>query len=335
MRSLPRFRRPDRSPSAAAAADGRAVTAPGADRALLVKVRSRTAIAVRRRTQHLLDGEYGSIHRGRSMDFEDLRDYVVGDDVKDIDWKATARSGRPLVKRHVAERRHGVLFVVDSGRSMAALADPSSSKRDVAVLAAGMIGQLAMRHGDSIGLVAGPASGPSGGSTGIAHIPFGRGDAHLEHVLRTIHSTIDVDGPPSDLMGLWDHVARQFRRRLIVVVLADDVDLDDGHLRRIRRLSAQHEVLYCAIGDVALTEPSLGQRALRDIGGDRVPAFFRDRPRLHTELVGLADDRRARLQTALTDCGAASTRLADSETAVSAVFELLERQRVAVAEARR
>ena len=50
----------------------------------------------------MLDGEHGSIHKGRSMDFDDLREYVLGDDVKDLDWKATARSGRPLVKRFVA-----------------------------------------------------------------------------------------------------------------------------------------------------------------------------------------------------------------------------------------
>ncbi len=335
MRSLPRFRRPDRSPAGAEPPGDRTVTAPGADRALLVKVRSRTAIAVRRRTQHLLDGEYGSIHRGRSMDFEDLRDYVVGDDVKDIDWKATARSGRPLVKRNVAERRHGVLFVVDSGRSMAAMADATSSKRDVVVLATGLIGQLAMRHGDSIGLVVGPTSGPLGGSTGIAHVPFGRGEAHLEQILRTIHSTIDLDGSMSDLDGLLDHVARQFRRRLIVVVLADDIDLDSGHLRRIRRLCAQHEVLYCAVGDMAITEPALASQPLRHVEGHRIPAFFRDRPRLHADLQQVAAERRRRLRAALTECGAASTRLSGADTTVSSVFELLERQRLAVAEARR
>lgn len=334
MPSLPRFRRPKPArPENEVRAVGQ--NAPGADRALLVKVRSRTAIAVRRRTQHLLEGEYGSIHRGRSMDFDDLRDYVVGDDVKDIDWKATARSGRPLVKRYVATRRHGVLFVVDTGRSMAALADAASTKREVAVLATGVIGQLMLRHGDSIGLVAGPVSGRAGGATGIAHLPFNRGDAHLEHVLRTIDGTIDMAGAPSDLAGLLDHVARQFRRRLILVIVADDIDLDVAHLRRIRRLTAQHEVLYCAVGDAAVTDPAFAGRSLRDVDGGRVPPFFRDRPGLHSELVGLAGVRRAATRAALIECGAAATRLDGATTAVPALFELLEHQRLAVAEARR
>src|SRR5688572_7937994 len=123
---------------------------------LLGKVQARLAVRARKPSADVMEGEHGSIHRGRSMDFDDLREYAVGDDVKDIDWKATARAGRPLVKRYVATRRHAVLLVVDTGRSMAALAAPGSDKRDVAVLAAGVIGQIAMTHGDSVGLVAGP-----------------------------------------------------------------------------------------------------------------------------------------------------------------------------------
>ena len=67
------------------------------------------------RCASLLEGEYGSIHTGRSMDFDDLREYVPGDDIKDLDWKATARTGRPLIKRYVATRQHAVLLVVDTG----------------------------------------------------------------------------------------------------------------------------------------------------------------------------------------------------------------------------
>ena len=138
------------------------------------------------------------------MDFDDLREYVLGDDVKDIDWKATARAGRPLIKRYVATRRHAVLLVVDTGRTMAALADATCTKRDVAVLAAGAIGHIAMRHGDAVGLVAGPIAGTLGGwgahvtnSQHIVYVPPRRDDLHLERLLRTIHDGIDLDGEPS------------------------------------------------------------------------------------------------------------------------------------------
>ena len=123
---------------------------------LLRKVKAKTAVHAHRKVRSVLDGEHGSIHKGRSMDFDDLREYVLGDDVKDLDWKATARSGRPLVKRFVATRQHAITLVVDTGQSMSALADATSTKRDVAVFAAGVVAQLATRHGDLVGLLAAP-----------------------------------------------------------------------------------------------------------------------------------------------------------------------------------
>jgi len=89
--------------------------------ALLTKVKSKLYIVAHRKTWGLLDGEYTSVFRGRSLDYDDLREYVPGDEVRDIDWKATARHGSPLVKRYVADRRQKVVFVrrgaeVDGGR---------------------------------------------------------------------------------------------------------------------------------------------------------------------------------------------------------------------------
>ena len=179
---------------------------------LLRKVKAKTALHAHRKVRSVLDGEHGSIHKGRSMDFDDLREYVLGDDVKDLDWKATARSGRPLVKRFVATRQHAVMLVVDTGRSMSALADATSTKRDVAIFAAGVVAQLATRHGDLVGLLAGPA--PPHVSMGrnaarALYIPPGSRDVHIERILRTIHDAIDPAGLPSHLDVLLDYAAQQ------------------------------------------------------------------------------------------------------------------------------
>jgi uncharacterized protein (DUF58 family) len=303
---------------------------------LLVKVRAQLAIPARRPTQDVIDGEYGSIHRGRSMDFDDLREYVLGDDVKDIDWKATARAGRPLIKRYVATRRHAVLLVVDTGRTMAALADARSPKRDVAVLAAGAIGDIAMRHGDAVGLVAGPISGPIGGWGAyvgnvhhIAYVPPRRDELHLERLLRSIHDAIDLDGEPSDVTSLLEYVARHFNRRMIVVVISDDVGLDADDERMLRRLAAQHEVLHCTIGDVAMTEPALAGETLRVVGTPvTIPPFFRADAALHDDLDSLAARRQQARQAVLDRVGVSSARLAGERTVVASIVELLERQRL-------
>ena len=284
-----------------------------------------------RKVRSVLDGEHGSIHKGRSMDFDDLREYVLGDDVKDLDWKATARSGRPLVKRFVATRQHAVMLVVDTGRSMSALADATSTKRDVAVFAAGVVAQLATRHGDLVGLLAGPA--PPGTPTvrnaaRALYLPPGSRDVHIERILRTIHDSIDPGGLPSRLDVLLDYAARNLRRQMILVVIADDVDLTDRHRGLLRRLDAQHEVLYCSIGDVAMTEPALLGRDLHVVGlGAQVPEYLRRNETLHHDLLATGRRRAEATRTTLSRLGIAATRLSGESSVVPGVVELLERHR--------
>src|SRR6478752_5916574 len=168
---------------------------------LLQRVKSKMAIFAHRKARGMLDGEYGSVFRGRSLDFDDLRAYVPGDDVRDIDWKASARHGSPLIKRYVAVRRQTVLLVTDTGRNMAAEARDGEPKKDIAVMALGVVGYLAQRHGDVVGLVCGDG-------LGTRSIPAKAGEAHLERLLREIDSATTLDSGPSRIETQLDHVAR-------------------------------------------------------------------------------------------------------------------------------
>ena len=298
---------------------------------LLRKVRMRTSIHAHRKVRSVLDGEYGSVHKGRSMDFDDLREYVPGDDIKDLDWKASARHGRPLIKRYVATRQHAVLLVVDTGCTMAALSDATSSKRDVAVVAAGVFAQLAHRHGDLTGLVAGPVSPANDrvrNADRIVHVPFGFNELHIERMLRLIHDGIDAEGDMPRLDVLLEYVSRNVRRRTILVVISDDIDLTERHRSLLRRLDAQHEILFCTVGDVTMTDPALLERDLRVVGsGGHVPAFFRNRGLLHDDLVALGRRRAAATRSTLNRLGIVGTRLSGDVDVVPAVYELLDRQR--------
>jgi uncharacterized protein (DUF58 family) len=298
---------------------------------LLRKVKIKSSLRAHRKVRSILDGEHGSIHKGRSMEFDDLREYVLGDDVKDLDWKATARSGRPLVKRFVATRQHAVMLIVDTGRSMSALADATSTKRDVAVLAAGVVAQLALRHGDLVGLLAAPAppSAPAARNDARAiYIRPGGRAVHVERILRTINDSIDAAGPPSNLDGLLAHAARILRRRMILVVVADDIDLTDHHSALLRRLVAQHEVLYCTVGDVTMTDSALAGRDLLVVGaGARVPDFYRRNAALHDDLVAAARRRADVTRMRLGQLGIAATRVSGESGVVPAMVDLLERHR--------
>lgn len=119
----------------------------------IAKVKANLSIYTKKKTSNILEGSYNSIYKGKSMNFEDLREYVVGDNVKDIDWKASARSNKILIKQFVAEKKHNILFILDSGKKMMADTKDLDSKKEVALMAIGTIGYLVDKHGDSIGAI--------------------------------------------------------------------------------------------------------------------------------------------------------------------------------------
>ena len=119
----------------------------------ITKIKANLAIYTKKKTSNILEGAYNSIYKGKSMNFEDLREYVIGDNVKDIDWKASARSNKILIKQYIAEKKHNVLFILDTGRKMLADTKDLEPKKEVALMAMGTIGYLVDKHGDSIGAI--------------------------------------------------------------------------------------------------------------------------------------------------------------------------------------
>ena len=289
--------------------------------ALLTQVRTSVSIHAHRRVRGLLEGEYAAMTSGRSLDFNDLREYVRGDDAQDIDWKASARSPAPLVRRYVALRQHSVVLVVSTGRSMAALNDVGTVKRDLAVLVAGVVGWLAVRHGDTVATAHGDAA--------TQHVsPGRRSEIALERCLREIHEATRTDAPHSDLNGLLRHAIRTIRRRSILVVVHDEPELTDEVLEALRRLAAQHEVLVVTIGDLDPTSAVLGDRQVVDIdtGVWLSPGALTDAT-VRTEYAAILRSAMDRTTASLDRLGVVHERVHDDDSAITAVFRLLERHR--------
>ena len=221
---------------------------------LITQVKSKLFIHSSQKSTHALDGAYASLLHARSLDFDDLREYEYGDQVRDIDWRATARIGTPLVKRYRANRMHTVLFVVDTGLSMTALAHDEKPKKDLAILATGALGVLALRHGDDFSLVYGDADR-------IRRRAPGRSEGALEHALRAIDHAIANASAPSDRDGLLSYVARTIARRCIVVIVTDEAPVTDETERMLRRLRVQHDVLWVTVRDA---DPVLPAARLSD-----------------------------------------------------------------------
>ncbi|KQO83174.1 hypothetical protein ASF17_06455 [Frigoribacterium sp. Leaf263] len=279
------------------------------------------SLLAHRRTLDLLEGGYASVHHGRSHDFDDLRAYVAGDDVKDIDWKATARHGEPLVKRYIASRRQHLVLVVDTGRNMAATAAGGETKKDIAVMAAGALGYIAATHGDTVSLVMGDESG-------AVALPSGGTEAHLEMLLRRIDARVSLDSARSDLVGLLDWVARGVRRRSLLLVVTDDVALDDRLTRLLRRLRAQHEIVWLTVGDADLM--TRGSRAtdvydVHEMAG--LPAYLRENRELRREFDRADESLHDRTVRGLRSLGISSERVGSRAAVVPALFALIEKHR--------
>jgi uncharacterized protein (DUF58 family) len=284
---------------------------------LLHRVKSKMAIFAHRKARGMLDGEYGSVFRGRSLDFDDLRAYVPGDEVRDIDWKATARHGSPLIKRYVAVRRQTVLLLTDTGRNMAAEAAGGETKKDIAIMALGVVGYLAHRHGDVVGLVCGDAGG-------TRTFPAKGGEAHLERLLRYVDANATVDSAASRLEDQLEHVARTVKGRFLLFVVADEMAATPSLDRLLRRLRAQHEILWLTVRDAELaaagdwysvhdSQPLIGHLA--------------GSPGVVTAYAQAVKDRDAGRQDMLRQAGITEGSIAGSQDVMMELFALLERHR--------
>ena len=294
---------------------------------LLKRVKSKIAIFAHRKARGMLDGEYGSVFRGRSLDFDDLRAYVPGDEVRDIDWKASARHGSPLIRRYVAVRRQTVLLVTDTGRNMAAEARSGEAKKDIAVLSLGVLGYLALRHGDVVGMVCGD-------SAATRSFPAKGGEAHLERLLRHVDSHTGLDAPGSSIRDQLDYIARNISGRHLLFVVADELAADGATGRLLRRLRAQHEILWLTVRDAELVPPPLADARLQRSGDSYSVAdssLLAWQPATSSVVAAAygaaAKERDAARKAMLQSAGITEGEVAGSGDVIAGLFALLERHR--------
>ena len=287
---------------------------------LITQVKSKLFIHSTRKSLHALDGAYASLLHGRSLDFEDLRKYEYGDQVRDIDWRATARLGTPLVKRSRATRMHTVLFVVDTGRSMWARAADEQSKKQLAILATGVLGVLTLRHGDDFTTV-------YGDSAKVRRLAPGRSEGALEHALRTIDRAVDESSAPSDRDALLSFVTRTIARRMIVVVITDEAPLTSETERMLRRLRVQHDVLWLTLRDAEPVLDHATGRIRRDVDSRwQVPGFVQGDREIVQELTVRREAEAAHLDDLLTRMEISHSTLEGQDQAIAQLLTLLNRR---------
>ncbi len=202
------------------------------------KVR-RIEIRSRRLVNDVFAGSYHSVFKGRGMEFDEVRDYQPGDDVRSIDWNVTARMGHPYVKKFVEERELTVLLLADVSASHR-FGSRSQLKKDLVAELSAVLAFSAIRNGDRVGL---------GLFTDRIErfVPPRKG---LGHGLRVIREVLAFEParPGTDLAPALEFLQHAIRRRAVCFLLSDFF-LPEFPARRLATAARHHDLIAVVVGD--------------------------------------------------------------------------------------
>ncbi|SDG64391.1 Uncharacterized conserved protein, DUF58 family, contains vWF domain [Sinosporangium album] len=222
-----------------------------------------------------LEGRHPALVRGQGTEFDSLREYVVGDDVRSIDWRATARRSDVVVRTWRPERDRRVLIVLDTGRTSAgrvgeapiplagaapqpaggALPAPGWPRLDWSMDAALLLAALAARAGDRVDFLAYDRA--------VRAWVSGASRTELLSALVTSMAPIEAELVEADSAGMVAEVLSRARRRCLVVLLTDlnPAALDEGLLPHLPQLASRHLVLVAAVADPRVAAMAAGRGA--------------------------------------------------------------------------
>jgi uncharacterized protein (DUF58 family) len=240
---------------------------------LIRKVR-RIQIRTSRVTSEALSGTYHSAFRGRGVEFEEVRPYVVGDDVRTIDWNVSARAGSPHVKMFREERELCVMLAVDLSGSLD-FGTQSQFKRELVAEMAATIAFSAIRNGDKVGLLA--------FTDRIERfVPPRKGTRHVLRIVRELLA-LHPQGRGTRLAAAVDEITRIVRRRSVLFVISDF--MDTGWERALSMARSRHDVIPVVVSDrteqalprvglLELEDPETGETFVVDTADRGVRARF-------------------------------------------------------------
>jgi len=219
-------------------------------------------IRTRRMVNDSLAGSYHSVFKGRGMDFDEVREYSPGDEVRTIDWNVTARAGRPFVKKFTEERELTIFLLVDISAS-GNFGSSSLSKRDLAAELASVLAFSAIRNSDKVGLLLYT-------DRVERYLPPKKGRRHVLRVVRDIlYHTPEATG--TDTVKALDVANRLLHRRAVVFLISDfETPQDPAATRRelrraMRRTNRRHDLIAVHVEDPREKElPDVGIVALED-----------------------------------------------------------------------
>ncbi len=225
----------------------------------IIKKIKKVHIKTGRMVNTIMAGQYRSIFRGAGIEFEEVREYTPGDDVKSIDWKVSARMGKPFIKRYREEREQVVMLLVDMSAS-GRFGTTGSIKRETAAEIAAILAFNAIRNNDKAGAILFTDQVER-------YIPPKKGSAHVWRLIREIF-TFQPENPGTDIVAAVDFLARVCRKRTVAFLVSDFLTehFDRQTTLRIRSAARKHELVSILVTDPGeFRLPEGGIVALRDL----------------------------------------------------------------------
>lgn len=259
---------------------------PVQTREIFEKVRQ-IEIRTNRLARDTFAGQYHSVFKGRGMDFDEVREYVPGDEIRTIDWNVTARTGRPFVKKYTEERELTLLLLVDLSAS-GHFGSRLSTKRERAAEVASVLAFSAIRNNDKVGLILFTDEIEQ-------YLPPKKGRRHVLRVVREI-LFFEPKRRGTNLVRVLRFAHQVVRRQAVAFLLSDFLgpspeEGSKGELRRALELvHRRHDLVAMVVSDHRESElPRIGRVTLEDaetgeqIEVDTSDEEVRDRFRHQTE----------------------------------------------------
>ncbi|MCI1935947.1 MAG: DUF58 domain-containing protein [Bifidobacteriaceae bacterium] len=226
---------------------------------------SRLTLPITRKALGALEGEHTSSQRGHGYDYMDLRAYQPDDEAQLIDWKASARAGKPIIVNKQREVTSTVWLLLDVGTEMTASAQGGERLLDVAANALRMFAMLSLKRSDDVSLV-------FGDSQSITRLPFTGGYTKFDKLLDD--KLAGLKSAPRNVTSLLEYASRIQGKNSLVVIASDETAMSEEHANLIKVVSQNHPLVFIAASPLNPFSPGLpGVQDASD--GRLMPAFMR------------------------------------------------------------
>ncbi|MBT7067932.1 MAG: DUF58 domain-containing protein, partial [Verrucomicrobia bacterium] len=230
----------------------------------LMKQVGKIRVITNRLVDDHLSGAYHSVFRGQGIEFDEVREYVPGDDIRAIDWNVTARMGHPFIKRFSEEREMTVMFLVDISGSQG-FGSGERTKAELAAEITCLLALSAIKNQDNVGLVL--------FSDRIEKsIPPRKGRTAVMRLVREVLAAEETRRG-TDISAALRFLSNVQKRRAVVFIISDFMDRD--YDRELRVMSRRHDVICCPVTDprelqlvnaglIEVQDPETGELCLLD-----------------------------------------------------------------------